>query len=58
MHLMLRKVEFHRIIKNQGDVPSKGTWVSKIVARLSALGSLSDVLETHWSLDDLSVILN
>jgi hypothetical protein len=28
------------------------------VALLSALGSLPDVLEAHWCLDDLAVILN
>jgi len=58
VHLMLGKVEFHRIFKDQGDVSSKGPWVSKIVTPLSTLGSVSDVLETHRRLDDLPVILN
>ena len=58
VHLMLGKVEFHRIFKDQGDVSSKGPWISKIVTPLSTLGSVSDVLETHWCLDDLAVILN
>jgi hypothetical protein len=58
VYLVLWKVEFHRIIKDQCDVSSQGPWVSEIVARLSALGSLPDVLEAHWCLDDLAVILN
>jgi len=58
VHLMLRKVEFHRIIKDQCDISPKGPWVSKVVARLSALCSLSDILEAHGCLDDLAVILN
>lgn len=58
VHLVLGKVEFHRIIKDQCDIFPKGPWVSQIVARLSALGSLTDVLKAHGCLDDLAVILN
>lgn len=58
MDLVLRKVKFHGILEDQRDILSHRCRIRQVFVLTVQLSSISNVVETHWRLDDFCVIGN